>query len=257
MKSKSFSIENMSIELKVAYILIILLIITFTTYCFKKCSKKTENKDTEIKAWIQNNPEAILESVNNYVKKEQEEAQRKQREASTENLKKYNDRIKDTKNTGVINAKGSKIIVEFFDYNCGYCKMAAKSINDVTKKDKDVKVIFRELPIFGGMSEVAAQYAVAVSIATPNKYFDFHENLFEIGARTKDNIIEALKKSKIDVNLIERTLKNKKSDIEARIQENKEIASLLGLQGTPAFVIGDEFIPGYVDEATILNILSK
>lgn len=257
MANTFFSVKNMSNELKIAYVAILLIIIALVTCCYKNCCKKG-NKDglnKEISQWMKDNPKAILDSVNNYLQQEQLKAQKQQQDNAKTAIKDNYEKLIDSKNTGIYNKNGKKVIVEFFDYNCGYCKLAKKAIDEVVKSNKDVKVVFRDFPIFGGNSELAAKYAVAVAISNPSKYYDFSTALFEIGADKESKIKDALKNAGLRVDVIEKTLKDKKNEIEKRLSDNRELANMLGLQGTPAFVIGEELVPGYVDAATISQML--
>lgn len=249
MKHCKTCFKNMSCELKLAYILILVLLLS-NIFIFLKlsCCSKNNNNAESMKEFIDNNPKVILDSVQRYVEKEQVQAQKKQSEQMNANVKKNLDRIRDEKNTGVANPKGDKTVVVFYDYNCGYCKMATKAIENVAKSDSNVKVVFRDFPIFGGISNEAAKYSVAVAIATPSKFLDFHSALMEGDAKSMDGIENALKSAKISVERIKRTLKSREKDIEKRLNDNIQLGKEIGLNGTPALLIGDELVPGYVEE---------
>lgn len=238
----------MSPELKTAYFLIILLFATCIFIWVK--AGKASNGD-KIAEWVNKNPKVIIDSVQRFAEEQQVESQRRHQENLDKNVKANRDRILDEENTGVHNPKGKKTIVEFYDYNCSYCKAASAAIAKVVNEDKSVKVIFRELPIFGGVSELAAKYSVAVAISEPNKFFTFHEALMTGDAHDEDSIKEALKKAKINLDKILKTMKSKSDEIDKRIEDNKKLANEIGIQGTPALMIGDEFIPGYVDAETM------
>lgn len=259
-KECSFSMKNCGCEIKVAYVLILILFVLFFACCGCKGKKGLNNPktmDKEIFTWIQKNPKAILDSVEAYVKEEQIKAQQQQEQNTKKNIENNYEKLISEVNTGVANPKGKKIVVEFFDYNCGYCKMASKAVKEIATEDKDVKVIFREMPILGNPSVEAAQYSVAVSMVAPNKFLEFHDALIHGNARTKDGIKAALNKAGIQVAKVEETLKNKKDEIEKRINDNRELAQQLGLGGTPAFIINKEFIPGYIEKAQMLELLKK
>jgi protein-disulfide isomerase len=241
-------IKNMSCEVKLAYILIIILFVAIGIMCCGKRSEKIMAK------WIDENPKAILDSVQKFVEKEQGRVQQQQAQAADTYIRDNMAVIADEANTGVLNPKGTKVIVEFYDYNCGYCKMAAKAIKDVAS-DKDVKVVFRDYPILSEMSLTAAQYSTAVAISEPKKFSEFHENLFNGNAQTLQGIKDALNKSGISVEKIEKVLKNRKADIDKRLNDNREIAASLKLGGTPAFIINGVLVPGYIDAEQIKGML--
>ena len=115
-----------------------LFVLNICTYL--KISKPVQNNKSndEIATWVDNNAEVILNSVNKYVVKQQEEMQKKQQEQATENIKKFEKELVNTKYAGVLNPQGQKVIVEFFDYNCGYCKVAAKNVKTLLEKRKDI-----------------------------------------------------------------------------------------------------------------------
>ncbi len=252
--------SEMSCGLKMACILAVISLVVSTIALMRTCcGGKNDKKSTakEIAAWVKKNPEAIIDSVNTHVRKQQEEYNKKQQEDAKASLKKYKDKINDAKNCGIINPNGKKVIIEFFDYNCSYCRLAAKALAELTAEDKDVKVIAKELPILSEISVTAAQYSTAVAMAAPKKYGDFNKHLFESGARNKESIIKALKDSGIDVQLIEKTLSSEKAEIEKRLEANRELAGLLHLSGTPAFIIGEEFIPGYIEKQAMIELLNK
>ncbi len=245
----SESLKNMSCETKLAYLLILALIIS-NVFIFTKLPCN-ENKTDAIKDWINKNPKVILDSVQRYAEEEQAKAQQEQEKRTEKAIKENINKFRDDKNTGIANPKGTKIIVEFFDYNCGYCKMASKVLDKLAREDKDIKVVFRDFPIFGGVSETAAKYSIAVAIAEPSKFLEFHSALMGGNARTEEGIIEALKTANISTEKIKKTLRTKNKEINDRIDENKKLGFSINLQGTPALIIGEEFIPGYVDAETI------
>jgi protein-disulfide isomerase len=242
-------IKNMSCELKLAYVLIIILFV-LCAVCCKRC-----RMDKLIAKWIDNNPKAIIESVQKFVEREQANSQAQQTEAATSFIKDNMNKLADETNTGVINPKGTKVIVEFYDYNCGYCKMAAKAVKELTDSDKDIKVVFREYPILSEVSVTAAEYSIAVAMTEPKKFADFHHNLFDGDARTLEGIKNAVTKSGISIDKVEKTLKSKKAEIDKRLSDNREIATAMRLGGTPAFVINGQLIPGYVDAEQMRSIL--
>ena len=230
---------EMSCEKKAILLVAILVIVLEIVNCL------TFNK--RVKKVISKSPKVILDSVEEYVRKEQAEQQAKQQQSANANIKKNLKELRDERNAGVINPKGNKIVVEFFDYNCGYCKATNKVIEEYTSKHKDVKVIFRQLPILGEPSTIAAQYAVAVAIAKPDKFLKFHNALFDGNPRTVDGIKDALRKVGISVSEIEKVLKNRKNDIDDRINADRDLAlGTGGIQGTPAFIIGENLNPGAI-----------
>ena len=143
------------------------------------------------------------------------------------------------------NPKGDVTFVEFFDYNCGYCKRALTDMLDLMKADPKVKVVLKEFPVLGQGSLEAAQVAVAVRMQDPKKYLDFHQKLLGgRGQADKARAMAAAKEAGLDVARIERDLKS--PEVAKTIDESKMLAEALNLNGTPSYVIGNEIVIGAV-----------
>ena len=143
-------------------------------------------------------------------------------------------------------------IVEFFDYRCGYCRKQAIDFSKLLNENNNVQVIYLELPIFGGISEIAASVALYVWKIKPASYFDIHNGLMRLGPAMKESdIIKLLDNIGLDGKGIFEIAKNDKENI--IITKNKVFAKSLGLRGTPDRIINDSIIPGYV---TIDNLRS-
>jgi len=141
------------------------------------------------------------------------------------------------------NPDASVTVVEFFDYNCGYCKRAVPDIQATLEKDSDVKFVFHEMPILGPSSRTAAQYALAAH--KQGKYFEYHVALMEFRGEKNDKTLEKLAK---DVGLdVEKAKADANSkEIAAMIEESMTLASKIGIRGTPAFIVGDKLFRGYL-----------
>lgn len=248
--------KEMPCAMKLAYILIIISLILNIYLCIKFCNKPKSGKETQdVATWVKNNPEAILESVNRFVMKQQEEAQRNQMAKASENIGKYEKELRDEKLAIVINPKGTKVVVEFFDYNCGYCKMSAKTIEEIAGSDKNVKFVLRSIPILGEPSVYASQVEAAILLTDASKAPAYFRALMAGSARTKDQVNKAAQDAGMKLETLNKVLESKKSEIAGLIEENMRLASKIGVSGTPAFIIGDQLIPGAVDAGTIRGML--
>jgi protein-disulfide isomerase len=236
-------------EVKLAYFLILILFILVL-------GLNSYNK-TNIKNWIHKNPEEILNSVNKFISsKQQEMAQERQKQAAA-SIKTKKAEIQDVKYSGVINPNGSVTIVKFFDYNCGYCRHVSKMVNKVAKENPNARFILKELPIMGEMSREASKTATAILIIAPNKYLTFYNSLMETGAQNIENIRNAVQKTGIKYSTIENTLRTQGNRIEEILNQNLELAASIGINGTPAFLVEDELMPGAIDENTLKDLIKR
>ncbi|MCG8561150.1 MAG: DsbA family protein [Hyphomicrobiales bacterium] len=139
------------------------------------------------------------------------------------------------------NPKGDVTIVEFFDYNCQFCKRALDDLLKVLDTDKNVRVVFKELPIFGEASEDAAK--VALASIKQGKYFELHNALLrKRGQATKASALRVAGDLGLDVDKLKADMNA--PDVLAEIDETKALAERIGLQGTPLYLVGDQIIPG-------------
>ena len=145
------------------------------------------------------------------------------------------------------NPNGNVTFVEFFDYNCGYCKRAMDDMLTLMKQDSNLKVVLKEFPVLGPGSVEAAQVAVAVRMQDKSgkKYLEFHTKL--LGARGQADKARAMAVAKdigLDMGRLEKDLAS--PEIKATLQEDFKLAEALGLNGTPSYVIGSDVVVGAV-----------
>jgi protein-disulfide isomerase len=213
-------------------------------------NKKIENvQDVEevIAKWIEANPEAIIQSVTNMQQKMMEEKLKDAQKSIGEKKSQIFD-----KKAPAYKPKGYDVtIVEFYDYNCGYCKRANSSVKELLQDDKKVSIIYRDLPILGQASEELAIVSLAADFTDPSKFMAFHNKLMNSEASTQEDAIAVAKSVGINEAKLRKVLSDKKDKIMQIINENRKLASEIGIQGTPAFVIGDELIPGAIDANTL------
>ena len=151
------------------------------------------------------------------------------------------------------NPEGDITVVEYFDYNCGWCKRALDEVVKLTKADKNVRVVMKEFPIFGEHSTFAAKAALA-SIKQ-NKYWEFHNALMKQKQVTTENTFDIAKGVGIDVVALKKEMENPKYD--ATIQENTRVAQALGMQGTPGFIVDSRINFGYVPASGLKDMLTE
>ena len=145
------------------------------------------------------------------------------------------------------NPQGDVTFVEFFDYNCGYCKRALGDMTALMSKDPKLKVVLKEFPVLGPGSVEAAQVAVAVRMQDKSgkKYMEFHQKmLLGRGQADKARALAVAKEIGLDMTRMEKDLKSE--EITATLQESAKLAEALGLNGTPSYVIGNDVVIGAV-----------
>ena len=145
------------------------------------------------------------------------------------------------------NPQGNVTMVEFFDYNCGYCKHALSDMLTLLKTDPNLKFVLKEFPVLGEGSVEAAHVAVAARMqdATGKKYIEFHQKLLGgRGPADKARALAAAKEVGFDMARIEKDMGS--DEVKKTIDENLKLADLIGVNGTPSYVVGDEVVVGAV-----------
>ena len=198
--------------------------------------------ETIIKNYLLAHPE-VLEDANNELSKRKAEAEEKKHQATiAENAETiYNS----PRGVTLGNKDGDVTFVEFFDYNCGYCKRAMADMLDLLKNDPKRKVVLKEFPVLSEGSVEAAKVAIAVRMQDPNKYLEFHQKLLGgRGPADKARAMAAAKDVGLDMARIEKDLAS--PEIKATINENVKLAEDMDMNGTPSYVIGKQIVVGAV-----------
>jgi protein-disulfide isomerase len=152
------------------------------------------------------------------------------------------------------NVEGELTIVEFFDYNCGYCKRASSTLASLKKKNPNLRVVYKEWPILSPSSETAARVALAVNLLFPERYEELHVAFMNSSSLSSDNAIWAVvDKLKLDRKAIESKLNDEA--VNQHLANTTAQARALGLTGTPAFVVGTEVIKGALPEREIQKVI--
>jgi protein-disulfide isomerase len=152
------------------------------------------------------------------------------------------------------NPNGDVVIVEFNDYQCPYCKRTHQAMKSVVGADGKVKLIYKDLPVLGEASKIAAVAALAA--VKQGKHLAMHNALMEFtGKLDRDKILEIAGTVGIDVAQLQKDMEDPK--LKQIIDNNLKLASALGIRGTPAFVIGKQFVPGAVDAAALKQLIAE
>ena len=194
-----------------------------------------------VRNYLTDNPEILVEMTTELDKRQAEEQAAQQSKTISENKH----ALFRSKLSFTGNPDGDVTLVEFFDYNCGYCKRALPDIVKLVDEDSKVRLVLKELPIFGEDSEAAAKGALAAM--KQNKYFEMHQKLYsESGKADKEKVLKVAGELGLDVDQLQKDMES--DDVKKGIEEARDLAQKLGLQGTPLFLIGDKVIPGAPDD---------
>jgi protein-disulfide isomerase len=154
------------------------------------------------------------------------------------------------------NPHGDVVIVEFFDYFCSYCKRVMDDVLTATAEDPGVRLVYKEFPILGDASVIAARAALAVHLIAPDKYAEVHEAMMSSRARLNEmRILSIAEEFGIDTDALQAAMKSAK--IDAAIARNRALAEALGINGTPGFVIGDQIVPGAISLDSIRQFIAE
>lgn len=212
--------------------------------------------------YIVNNPEVLIEASQALQQKQQQDAQKQAKTAIQEQAP----QLFDAKLAVIGNPNGNVTLVEFFDYQCVHCKHMAPVIKELITKNNNLRVIYKEFPIFGADSEFASK--VALAAAMQGKYLQVHEALLKQDKKlTNDIVLNAAKSAGVDMTKLKADMKSK--TVEDALKDNKKMAEKLRLMGTPAFIVastpdnkfkaGSEasFIPGAANVQTLQDLIKK
>ncbi|HZA66047.1 MAG TPA: DsbA family protein [Geminicoccaceae bacterium] len=151
------------------------------------------------------------------------------------------------------NPDGDVSLVEFFDYRCAYCRRVVSSMRTLLEEDRGLRVVFKELPVLGEDSVRAARAALASQ--SQGGYVPFHFALMAADDLSMKGIRRAAAAVGLDPDRLEADMSS--PDVTAAIEANYQLANRLGIEGTPAFVIGDQLIPGAVDKARLEQLIRE
>jgi protein-disulfide isomerase len=206
----------------------------------------TQRSDIEaiVKNYLIGHPEVLEEAMNELSKRQAADEAAKHEASVAKNAEEI---FNSPRGVVLGNKDGDVTFVEFFDYNCGYCKRAMADMLDLLKNDPKLKVVLKEFPVLSEGSVEAAKVAVAVRMQDPTgkKYLDFHQKLLGgRGPADKARALAAAKDAGLDVARIEKDLAS--PEVKSTIEENFKLAEDMGLNGTPSYVIGKQIVVGAV-----------
>ncbi len=208
----------------------------------------------EVRAYLLDNPEVLMEAIG-VLEQRQAEAQS------------GNDKALIQANAEAIfedghswiggNPDGDVTVVEFLDYQCGYCKKAFPEVAQLLESDGDIRLIVKEFPILGEASVMASRFAIAVKqVAGDDAYGEIHDALMEFRGEISEESLTTLAESQgLDATAIMAEMESEA--VSQVIAENRALAQRLQINGTPGFVIGDQMLRGYVPLEGMQQVVSE
>ena len=202
-----------------------------------------------IRTYLLENPEVVIEAAMKHRAQQEAEAAVQQKKAVASAIVSLK---KDKSYPRVGNAEGDVQFVEFFDYQCSFCKQVLPTVMDLLEEDKKLDVVMVEFPVLGPVSEFAAKAALASR--NQNKYMEFHVALMgQRGRLNERKILKIAEDLGLDINQLQKDMNT--PEITSHIQQNRNLAEALGLRGTPAFLIGKEIAPGAISKAQMMEMI--
>lgn len=201
-----------------------------------------------VRNYILENPEIIVEAITILQQREQAQQQAGEGEMLS---RLQNDLIANPGDPVLGNPNGSVTLVEFSDYNCGFCKRAHETVEALIEANPDLRVVMKEFPILAETSMTAARAALAINDLYPDRYADFHGRLMaHRGALQNDNAVWSIVRDlRIDVGAVQE--RSQAADIEAAVARNHELARQLNITGTPTFIVGSSVLRGALPQGDI------
>lgn len=212
--------------------------------------QKNDIRNT-VREYLIENPTVIVEALEALQASQQQTGQQNSRgalSAHTDSL------VNSRRDPSIGNPDATITVVEFFDYQCPYCKRMAQDLVKLTEEDPDLRIVFKEFPVFGTESTLATRAALAA--AKQGKYAEFHLAVMGFrGAPSETAIFRLANKLGLNEERLRQDMQSQ--EIEAMIQSNYQLAQQIGVRGTPAFIVGDELIPGALSPQGIRDLIAR
>jgi len=189
--------------------------------------------------YLMSHGDVVMNAVDTFQKKDQTERQTQALKVNHEEL------FNNEKSPFIGNPKGDVTLIEFFDYNCHFCKDIFPTLKSISDGDKNLKIIFKDFPILAPSSETAAKWALAAQ--KQNKYFEFHQKMMEHKGGIMDDDIEKVAKD-VGLDLSAARTFVDSTDAMMQVERNRALASQMAFNGTPSFVINNQAFSGVLSK---------
>ncbi|MBL6929470.1 MAG: thioredoxin domain-containing protein [Rhodospirillales bacterium] len=195
-----------------------------------------------IREYLAKNPDIVIDAIQAYQVRAEEEKRALQAVAMAHSKAALE---RDPASPVIGNPDGSVTVVEFMDYRCGYCKKVFPAVQELLKTDGDIRYVVKEFPILGPDSVVASRAAISVWLLAPEKYLAYHTALMEArGGLSEKRVVVMAEEMGLDGQQVAEKMKS--ADVVDSINRNRDLARALNINGTPAFIVGDQLAPGAV-----------
>lgn len=207
--------------------------------------------DQAIEQYIRSHPEVIVQSLQAYeVKRQEDEAVRVRQAIATH----QEELLRDSASPVSGNLNGDVTVIEFFDYRCGYCKRVASAVTQLQKDEPGVRVVYKDYPILGEASVFGARAALAAW--EQGKHQAFHEAMLASDNElTTEEVFAIAQRVGLDAKKLDADLRA--PEWQAAIDRNHALAKLLGISGTPGFVVGGEMYQGALELTSLKELVAK
>ncbi|ASP56686.1 DsbA family protein (plasmid) [Sinorhizobium medicae] len=207
--------------------------------------------ESRLQGYLLANPEVLIESVNRLQARRQAA---EKSELSTVIAQRLDEIFNDPGSPVGANPKGDADLVEFFDYNCPYCRQATPMLDSLEREDKGLRLVFKEYPVLGPGSVFAARAALASQ--KQGKYLAFHKAMMAYEGRiTEDSSLEVAANVGLDVERLKQDMAD--PAIDEIIKRNVALAQALRISGTPSFVVGKEIVRGLTDANSLKRLIAS
>ncbi|MCZ6510351.1 MAG: DsbA family protein [Alphaproteobacteria bacterium] len=212
--------------------------------------QKNEIRNT-VREYLLENPQVVVEALESLQEQQQQSEGRRRQNAVTARADQL---FRTRSDPSVGDPKASVTIVEFFDYQCPYCRRMAQQLAKLNAEDPDLRIVYKEYPVFGPASTLAAR--AAVGAMRQGKYEEFHLALMGIrGAPSERSIFRVAERIGLDAGRLRADMNS--ATPQRLFQRNRQLAQELGIRGTPAFVVGDQVIPGFIEIRRLRQLIAE
>jgi protein-disulfide isomerase len=203
-----------------------------------------------VRDYLMREPEVIYEAIQELQKRQQTAEAERQKATITERADEI---FRHPEDPFAGAAEGDVTLVEFFDYRCGYCRNMAGNLRTLIDTDDRLRFVFKELPVLGPDSVVAAKAALAAAKLDHDKYYDFHMALMQSKDLSRETVLSLAAAKGYNRDAMAAEMDS--AWVQERLDANQALAESLGINGTPSFVVGSTLIPGAVDIGRLAQLV--